>query len=55
MILIKDNKILVCKNNDNIIISVDGKKLIISNKDVLFNQLISLTKDKIREWYLNRK
>ena len=49
-----NSKILVCKNSDNIIISQDGKKLIIYNKDILFSKLKDLSKTEIIKWYLNR-
>jgi hypothetical protein len=49
-----NNKILVCKNDNIITISQNGKKLIIDKENILFNQLENLSKEEIKEWYLNR-
>ncbi|BAO04903.1 MULTISPECIES: hypothetical protein [Clostridium] len=48
------NKVLVIKNSNSIIISQDGKRLIIDKNNELYNQLKDLEKSEIKEWYLNR-
>ncbi|EDS77131.1 hypothetical protein CBC_A1733 [Clostridium botulinum C str. Eklund] len=47
----KDN-IIIVKNNGSILISNNGKKLVI--KDELFNNLKDKSKDEIKKWYLAR-
>lgn len=49
------NKILVCKNSQAIIISQNGKKLILDKNHVLFEQLNKMSKEEIIKWYQNRK
>lgn len=44
--------VLVAKMTDKIIISKDGKKLIINKDDLLFDKLNNLTKEEIKKWYL---
>lgn len=44
-------KILVVKNEDNIIISKDGKRLIIDKNNELFNTLKPLSKEDIIKFY----
>lgn len=46
------SKILVIKNDNTILISVDGKKLIINGD--LFESLKDKNKDEIIEWYEKR-
>lgn len=43
--------ILVAKNENIITISFNGKKLIIDKNNKLFNELINLNKEQIKEWY----
>lgn len=43
--------ILISKTDNLITISNDGKKLLIDNNNELFNKLIELTKEKIKELY----
>jgi len=45
-------KIIVLKTDDLIVISYEGKRLIIN--DVLFNALKGKTINEIKEWYLKR-
>lgn len=45
-------KIIVLKTDDLIVISYEGKRLIIN--DVLFNTLKGKTINEIKEWYLKR-
>ena len=47
-------KILVVKNDDKIIISKNGKKLIINKDNELFEELSSLSKNEIIEFYKRR-
>jgi len=47
--------ILVCKNDNAIIIVLDGKKLIIDKDNKLFEQLSKLNKEQIKDWYKSRK
>lgn len=47
-------KILVVKNEDEIIISKDGKKLIIDKNNELFNILNPLSKEDIVKFYEGR-
>lgn len=47
-------KILVVKNEDNIIISKDGKRLIIDKNNELFNTLKPLSKGDIIKFYEGR-
>ena len=50
-----DNKILIVKNEQAIMISNNGKRLVIDIENKLFEELKSLTKDEILKWYLSRK
>lgn len=47
--------ILVVKNENCIIISNKCKKLLISNTENLYKELIVLTNDEIIQWYLEEK
>lgn len=47
--------ILVSKTNDLITIVSDGKKLLIDRNNELFNKLIKLTKEEIKELYKKDK
>lgn len=44
-------KILISKNNELITLSIDGKKLLINQDNKLFEKLINLSKDEIKELY----
>lgn len=48
------SKILICKNDEYIMISQNGKNLIIEKNNKLFNQLKGLNKEEIIKWYNNR-
>lgn len=48
-------KILVSKTDDKITISNNGKKLLIDKNNELFNKLIKLTKEEIKELYKKDK
>ena len=47
--------ILVSKTDDLITIVADGKKLLIDKNNDLFNKLIKLTKEEIKELYKKDK
>lgn len=49
------SKILITKNDTFIMISNDGKRLVIDEDNKLFNELKDKTKEEIKEWYINRK
>jgi hypothetical protein len=44
-------KILVVKKKDSIIISCDGKKLLIDENSKLYDKLKELPKEDIKIWY----
>ncbi|WP_317818710.1 hypothetical protein [Clostridium tetani] len=46
--------VLVCKNRDEIIISNNGKRLVIYKGNTLFDELLEKTKEEIKEWFINR-
>lgn len=48
-------KILVVKNDNSILISNNGKKLIIDKGNELFNKLKDKSKEEIISWYISRK
>lgn len=48
------NKILVAKRKDSIIISQNGKKLIVNNDNELFEKLQPLDKQDIIKWLCDR-
>lgn len=48
-------KILIIKNDEEIMISQNGKKLIIPKDNDLFNELKDKSKEEIQEWFINRK
>lgn len=48
------NKILVAKRKDSIIISQDGKKLVVNKDSELFKKLQPLDKQEIINWFCNR-
>lgn len=48
------SKILVSKSEDKIIISQNGKKLMIDCNDSRFKELILLSKEEIIQWYSER-
>ena len=47
------NDIIVLKKKEVIMIVSDNSKLIIDKNNKLFNELNKLSKEKIKEWYLN--
>lgn len=47
-------KILIAKNIDRIVISQDGKKLVIDKDNELFEKLQPLDKREIINWFCNR-
>ncbi|WP_179417145.1 hypothetical protein [Clostridium beijerinckii] len=48
-------KILISKTEELITISLDGKKLLINKDNKLFNKLIILSKEEIKELYQKDK
>lgn len=48
-------KLFISKNNECIIISSCGKKLRINKGEVLFGELSKLSKEEIKQWYIQRK
>ena len=44
-------KVLIAKTENLITISMDGKKLLINKENELFEKLILLSKDEIRQLY----
>jgi hypothetical protein len=50
-----NDKILVLIKEDHILISNNGKRLIIDSEDLMFNELKTKTKEEILEWYASRK
>ena len=48
-------KVLISKTDDLITIVADGKKLLIDKNNDLFNKLIKLTKEEIKELYKKDK
>lgn len=47
-------KIFVIKNKDYILISDNGKKLIIDKSKEIFNEINKLSKEDIKLWYVKR-
>lgn len=52
--LLNKRSILICKNDSQIIISNDGKRLIIDKNNPLFDKLLNKNKDEIKEWFNSR-
>lgn len=50
-----EDKILIVKNDDCILISNNGKKLVIDKDNLLFNQLKDKSKEDIQKWFIERK
>ena len=48
-------KLLVAKNSQMIVISLNGKRLIIKKGDKLFEKFNKMSKEEIIQWYQNRK
>jgi len=48
------DKILIIKNKNEIVISNNGKRLVVDKNNSLFEELKEKTKEEIKNWYLNR-
>lgn len=48
-------ELFISKNNECIIISYCGKKLRIEKNEDLFDELSKLSKEEIKQWYIQRK
>lgn len=48
------DKIFVVIRENKIIISYDGKKLVVDKDNNIYKELKSKTKDEIKEWYLQK-
>lgn len=49
------NKILIVKNETQIVISNNGKRLVIKSDNKLFNTLQEKSKEEIQKWYLEER